>query len=658
MGGDSEARGGWSARFAFIAAASGSAVGLGNIWRFPYLSYTYGGGAFFVPYLLCMVFIGIPILTLEFALGQVYRSGDVASFGAMHPRLRGVGLGSIWCGFMVVCYYVVIIAFACTYLVSSFHDSGDHFKWAPNGDISKVSSFFVSDVAGIGPDLDENGNLRRSVTLVPQTWAAVTVIWVLIYLCTFKGARLTGRITYLTFPLPLLLLLFLACYFGGLNGADEGIEKYIGDWDMKKITSDEACGLRTCEEAWVDAVTQVFFSLSVTFGVMTAYASYNPRTQGVQMDAFIVAFFDCLSSFIGGFAVYAGLGVLAKAQNQELTEATAGIGGFSLVFISFPSALEALGHEPFNFDIGWQKVLAVLFWLTIITLGIDSAFSLLEGFSTCMKDSRIFKDVPREALIGLICLIGYTISTEYCNDTGVTALDTVDYYITVSMLFVGFLECISAGWVYMAKEQAEKVGWNAWGTVFAGLILSSIVGPRVGFGIARFSSHASDGTLVGLAMGVLFFAASVFFGFKQARVQRQGDSAKDILYDLLFLNIETLRTDINKATGSGNIPIPFLWSIFIKFVIPPVLMLMLQLRFISPSFGDYSGYHQYYQGWGLFIGFVPWAVFALGLFAPTLYDNLMPESEVKMQDLLAHGYEKAEGGSPNDPQAPQTAGEA
>merc|ERR1719229_2107930 len=112
-----------------------------------------------------------------------------------------------------------------------------------------------------------------------------------------------------------------------------------------------------------------------------------------------------------------------------------------------PSALEHLGSSPFNMGMGAKKFVAVLFYLTVVLLGIDSAFSLCEGFSTCVKDSRLCAGLPREAVIGVICLAGYTISVIfYCNDTGLYSLDAVDYYVNVTMLFVGFMECVSAGW--------------------------------------------------------------------------------------------------------------------------------------------------------------------------------------------------------------------
>lgn len=100
----------WSSRVAFLLAAIGAAVGFGNVWRFPALAYEYGGGAFFVPYLLALVFIGIPLLVQEIAMGQHYRKGDIGVSGSISKHLRGVGLASVVCGFMVVCYYVPLIA--------------------------------------------------------------------------------------------------------------------------------------------------------------------------------------------------------------------------------------------------------------------------------------------------------------------------------------------------------------------------------------------------------------------------------------------------------------------------------------------------------------------------------------------------------------------
>ena len=108
----------WSSRAAFVFAAVGAAVGLGNVWRFPYLCYQGGGGAFFFPYLLALFFITIPLLLLELALGQAYQTGDCNVFGAMHRRLRAVGFASVWTGFMIVCYYVVIIGWALIFLVN------------------------------------------------------------------------------------------------------------------------------------------------------------------------------------------------------------------------------------------------------------------------------------------------------------------------------------------------------------------------------------------------------------------------------------------------------------------------------------------------------------------------------------------------------------
>jgi len=476
----------------------------------------------------------------------------------------------------------------------------------------------------------------------------VTFVWLCIYLCTFKGPKMAGRITYVTMLVPFAILIVLACFFGGLDGAQEGIDLYIGKWDMDQLSgSEKKCGggTRVCDEAWPDAVAQVFFSLGVTFGVMTAYASYNPVKQGVQTDAIVCALGDVLSSFIAGFFVFASIGVLAKATGATAESAASGSGGLGLVFISMPSAFEALGNDPFNFSMGARKFLAVLFYLTLILLGIDSAFSLCEGFSTCIKDSRLFKDVPREALIGVICLVGYCISlVGYCNDTGLYALDTVDYYINVTMLAVGYMECMSAGWLVYSQEQVERIGQTAWYTALGSMLLTSVLAPWVGLGIGGYSENAENGTAVGLLLGVAVLGAGVVLACRSAAsASGRAWTSGAVLHDVLLFNVEKLRGEVNGVCGSaaGNWSIPLLWSLLVKFFIPPVLMLMLQLKLTSQSFGDYGSYHQWYQGWGVAVAFFPFLLLALGALAPWLYDSFVPEKEATLAELLEQTQEAA-----------------
>jgi len=635
---DETNRGSWSARPAFIAAAVGSAVGLGNVWRFPNHSYSYGGGAFFLPYVLALVLVGMPILTLELSLGQVWRAGDAQAFATMNKRLRGIGLGSIWCSFMVVSYYVVIIAWALIYIFHCFGGKDDHFHWGTYE--GGATSYFLKEIVGLGGLLNEKGELNRSMVTVPQTFFAVTFIWVCIFLCTFKGPTLTGRITYFTVTIPTLFLVFLSCYIGGLDGAGDGIDLYIGKWEMDKISGNKLeCGggSKPCYEAWPDATGQVFFSLSICFGVMTAYASYNKRNQNVQVDTILIALGDMLTSFIAGFMVFAAVGVLAKSTGGDVKTAAGGSGGLGLVFWTLPNAFEQMGGAPYDLGIGWRKFLAILFFSMVVLLGIDSAFSLCEAVSTCVKDSRLSRGISREKVIGLVCLVGYCVSFGYINDTGLYSFDAVDYYVNVSMIFVGYLECVSAGWIAEYEVQVERIGWPAWWTMLGSMIFPSIIAPRVGLGMGQFNLYDSSidgghwitGMLVGLLVGPLLFGLGTCIAYAEAKKHRTAKSLstapKEMLYDMLMLNVETLRKKISDVATGGMEPLWMIWSFLIKFFCPPTLMIMLLLKFSSPAYGNYEGYPGWYQAWGLVASYIPWVLFLAGLVCPQIYDFLLPE---------------------------------
>lgn len=618
----------WSHRIAFISAAVGSAVGLGNIWRFPNLTYYYGGSAFLIPYFIALFLIGIPILTLEFALGQVFRSGDVYSFAALHHRFAGVGLGSIFCSFNVVCYYVVIIAWAMNFFIQSFQGT-DSFNWLPYMDVTGLGgSFFWDKIAQVGSLTLDNGDFNRSASTVGPTVAYVTIVWVLMFACIARGAKMVGRITYVTMFGPFIVLVILAFYFGNLSGGPKGVELFF-EADMTKI---EGKGF---DQAWPDAVGQVFFSIGVTFGVMTAYASYNPTNQGTMADATICALSDTLTSLIASITVFGAVGVVANIDNVSAESvATTRSGGFGLIFVTMPTLFQKLGESPYDLSFDGRKTLSVFFFGTVVLLGIDSAFSMVEGVATSLKDATVFQNWPKEAVTGAICVVGYLVSIEYCGDNGLFGIDAVDYYITVSMLFVGLIETFVAGWLAHGENQEKKIGSPARYTAMFAVFFSSLVAVRVGFGVGSWSDSAEDGTITGVVCGVILCIALMLVALKMAAKHSNRRVSKGLVYDVLLLNVEDLRSQLNASVGkNGNIPIPLVWSILIKFYIPPVLITCLWMKFKSVSFGAYEGYPQYYQGWGLFVGFLPWLVLLVGFIHPPLLHFCWPKwVNVKQED--------------------------
>jgi hypothetical protein len=213
---------------------------------------------------------------------------------------------------------------------------------------------------------------------------------------------------------------------------------------------------------------------------------------------------------------------------------------------------------------------------------------------------------------------------EYAVDTGLYALDSVDYYINISMLFVGFMECICAGWMYKYQEHTDKIGSSAWWTAIGSMILACYYGPRAGLGYG-----GAEGTLIGFLLGFFIFSVGTFVAVRQAANYQGRPISKDVAADVLLFNVENLRQTFNDAAGSvkGNFNIPILWSYLIKFLIPPILMLFLIMKFTSSSFGQYSGYHTWYQGWGIFVGATPWFATAINWVLPDIWDQLTPEQQ-------------------------------
>mmetsp|Transcript_17497 Transcript_17497/g.41867 ORF Transcript_17497/g.41867 Transcript_17497/m.41867 type:complete len:389 (+) Transcript_17497:92-1258(+) len=271
----------WPSRTSFLLAAIGSAVGLGNIWRFPFLTYKHGGGVFLIPYLLCLVVIGFPVLLLELSLGLKFRAGDVEAFGGIHRRLRGIGISSVVAGFVIVSYYANIIAWSCVYLVSSFISP---LPWTAMAqgvsqtcDLSQALSSEENFLYNAVLHLGDAKQLQAASSSIMSGWVygGLVFIFIITYFCIWKGVRSAGRVVYFTATAPVVVLIILFGYNISLKGAGDGVKAYIGTWDFSSLDS---------PDIWTDAAGQIFFTLSVSMGIMTAYGSYvNPKSDLVMV---------------------------------------------------------------------------------------------------------------------------------------------------------------------------------------------------------------------------------------------------------------------------------------------------------------------------------------------------------------------------------------
>ncbi len=410
----------WSSRTIFLFAAIGSAVGLGNVWRFPYLAYEYGGGAFLIPYLIALFVIGIPLLMLEFALGQKIQQGAVGAFKAIHRRLRGIGIGGLAGGFIVSTYYAVVMAWALLFFINSFRA---RLPWAED-----AKGFFFNAVLQISDGAGAIGGINWYL------FFSLLVVWVMIYFCIWKGVKSVGKVVAVTMPLPVILLIVL--FFRGitLDGAGAGIGYYL--------RPDFTVLLNT--EVWLAAASQIFFTLSLAFGIMIAYASYNRKEQNVAGDAFITAITNSSISIFAGFVVFSVLGYMAMAGGVGVGDVAAS--GPGLAFVVFPQALALLPWGAWFF--------AALFFLTLLSLGIDSAFSLVEAVNTAIKDR--WKKASTAKIAALVCGAMFLLGIIYTTRGGLYYLDIVDHFVVNYLLvLVGFFEAVAVGWLY-GPEKLRK----------------------------------------------------------------------------------------------------------------------------------------------------------------------------------------------------------
>ncbi|MHC4221039.1 MAG: sodium-dependent transporter, partial [Planctomycetota bacterium] len=309
-----ERRENWGSRGAFILAAVGSAVGLGNVWRFPYEAYSNGGAAFLIPYIVAMVVVGIPLLIMEFSLGHYTQLAAPGAFRKVSKRTEFAGWWPIILSFIIVCYYAVVLAWCLNYLLFSFKQV---LPWAQD-----AKGFFFNEYLSFN-ETHQPGSIQWPIVL------ALLVVWLGMYLCIFKGVKLVSKIVLWTVPLPWLMLLILTVRGLTLDGAIQGLEYYLEpNWaSLKNVV------------VWRHAFGQVFFSMTVAFGVMITYASFLHRKSDINNNALIVGIADLATSFIAGIAVFTTMGALALKQNVPVQDVLSQSEGLGLAFVAFPTAL-------------------------------------------------------------------------------------------------------------------------------------------------------------------------------------------------------------------------------------------------------------------------------------------------------------------------------
>ncbi|XP_040886067.1 sodium- and chloride-dependent betaine transporter-like [Toxotes jaculatrix] len=478
-------RGKWANNMEFMFSMAGEIIGLGNVWRFPYLCYKNGGGVFFIPYFVFLFFCGIPVFFLETALGQYTSEGGVTAWRKICPMFEGVGIACQVIVMYLNIYYIVVLAWAIFYLINSFksplpwstcdnawntelcHDHISTFAnphlFHPESNWSFLNNFTSLDysdnftyfnetesfkMVGLAPENEYWTNrvlrISDSMSLGKVHWdlaLCLLLAWVICYFCIWKGIKSTGKVVYFTATFPYLMLFIL--FFRGvtLPGAAEGLKYYLTP-DLSKLAD---------PDVWRDAGTQVFFSYAVCQGVLTALGSYNKYNNNCYRDCLALCGLNSATSIFAGFTVFSVLGFMAHELDTTLENVVAS--GPGLAFIAYPKALSMLPGSSF-----WS----VLFFLMILFLGLDSQFVCVESLATAITDlfpRHLRRPRAREILVLVIAVICFLLGLPLVTERGIVLFQLIDTYgpSGTSLLIIACFETVVIAWVYGADRFYDNI---------------------------------------------------------------------------------------------------------------------------------------------------------------------------------------------------------
>uniref|UniRef100_A0A8P4K302 Transporter n=1 Tax=Dicentrarchus labrax TaxID=13489 RepID=A0A8P4K302_DICLA len=480
----------WDNKAQYLLTCVGFCVGLGNVWRFPYLCQSHGGGAFMIPFLILLVLEGIPLLHLEFAIGQRLRKGSVGVWRSISPYLTGVGIASMLVSFLVGMYYNTIMAWIMWYLFNSFQDP---LPWSQcplnyisreHSESSTVDYFWYRETLNTSTAIDEAGGL--------QWWMVLSLVaaWILLYVCSIRGIETTGKAVYITSTLPYLVLTIFLVRGLTLKGSIDGI-KFLFTPDVNELMN---------PSTWLDAGAQVFYSFSLAFGGLISFSSYNSIHNNCEQDAVLISIINGCTSVYSATVIYSIIGFRATQKfddcmgnniwklmnafdypennitdsnynevlahlnqtNPEIIQGlelqtcdlqsflSQGVEGTGLAFIVFTEAIIKMPVSPL-----W----AVLFFVMLFCLGLSTMFGNIEGVVVPLQDLRLLpRTWPKEVFCGLTCLISLALGLIFTLRSGNYWLALFDNFAgSIPLLVIGFCEMFAVIYIYGIDRFNEDI---------------------------------------------------------------------------------------------------------------------------------------------------------------------------------------------------------
>ncbi|XP_029592082.1 sodium-dependent neutral amino acid transporter B(0)AT3-like [Salmo trutta] len=475
----------WNNKAEYLLTCIGFAVGVGNVWRFPYLCQIYGGGAFLIPYLIALVFQGLPLLYLELAIGQRLRMGSIGVWNSISPYLGGVGVASMVVSFCVSLFYNTIVAWVLWYLFNSFQEPLPWSQCPLNHnnkgyveecvESTPVNYFWYRQTLNITPNMETSGSL--------QWWMVVSLAtaWSILYICFIRGIETIGKAVYVTATFPYLVLTIFLVRALTLPGSSEGLMYlFTPDWEILKDP-----------QVWLDAATQIFFSLSVAFGGLISFSSYNSQKNDCERDAVLVGVINSATSIYASIPIFAILGfkahtnyvtclngnILALTNEFDISDMNITVENYVQWFDSLngtqPSRVSDLNLKTCDLQtfldqsasgtglafivfteavilMPGSQVWAVLFFIMLFSLGLSSMFGNLEGVLTPLHDLKLVpKWMPNELFTAIICLVSFLVALIFTMGSGNYWLEVFNSYVgSVPFLIIAFFEIIAVAYIY------------------------------------------------------------------------------------------------------------------------------------------------------------------------------------------------------------------
>ena len=439
-----DSRESWSARSGFIIAAIGSAVGLGNIWRFPYVAYENGGGAFLIPYLIAIFAAGLPLLFLDYAVGHKYRKAPPTAYKKL-MNSEALGWWQVMVTLLIGIYYASVLSWAGSYM---FYSIGQ--QWGTD-----TEKFFFTSYLQNGEGL--------AFGFVPTLFIGLVIVWAVVMFILYGGVKKGVELSNKIF-IPLLLILFSILVVQALRlpGAVDGLNAFFTpNWEAM-----------TNYKVWLAAFGHIFFSLSVGFGIMLTYSSYLKRKTNLTGSGLVVALANSSFEILAGIGIFAALGFMAYSAGSSVDEVVSG--GIGLAFIGFPKIISSLGAggDLFGF----------LFFASLTVAGVTSMVSILQVPIAAFQDKLGWS---RKRAVTIIAGGSAIVSTLlFSTHSAITFVDIIDYFANnIGIVGGGLLSIILVTWFRrpLLKELQQHVnqyssiklgwGWNILLTIVTPLSL-------------------------------------------------------------------------------------------------------------------------------------------------------------------------------------------